>query len=99
MKKHKEAIEMEHPCKTPQAHLSICLIMSFILYLTLLTGCSNSDEAWMEYMKDNDGLTDNAKEICKDHGQEYLMHHYTGLDWEVICYHRSPIRHFYYDLG
>jgi len=70
-----------------------------LLFLLVLMGCSNSDdEFWLDYMKDRDKLEGKAISECNSHGQEYMIHHYDGITWEVICYQKSPFREFRYDF-
>jgi len=81
----------------PQTYTVVVFILLFSLFLT---GCNktNDDEFWFNYIKEKDEMEEKAMQKCQSHIQSYLLHHYDGLKWELICYQTSPYRHFYYDL-
>jgi hypothetical protein len=70
--------------------LRMILIMSVVLAILLLCGCSTN---WkVVYSKEYKEVTPNAMSSCQNYGQKYMQHYLNGTDWSVICYQDSPYR-------
>ena len=70
-----------------------------VFMLALLIGCTQR-ETVTSYIKIRDRLQSDAVNACEVHGQQYLLHYTNDLvNWEVVCYQRSPVKHFTYMLN
>jgi len=79
--------------------LSFIKFFFVILVISLLTSCTTRGLR-KDFKEDYAFYTQIGLEECEKHGQFYVQHYSPDLEtWEVLCFQKSPVRHFTYIIS